>query len=81
MSKCFSADLLDLLKTRACGCFVAGIRRGLLAKEVVLVENGAVYVHNFHLPVRFSFLFSLTMSARFKGFFNDEQRTWIFMGE
>lgn len=46
------ADGLDLLKIRASGCFVAGMRRGLLAKEPALVENGAVYLHNFHLPVR-----------------------------
>lgn len=43
--------MLDQLKCRACGCFVAGMRRGLRAKEPVLVENGAVYIHNFHLPV------------------------------
>lgn len=47
---CF-ADLLDGLKRKACGCFVGGIRRAVRAKEPALVESGAVYVYNYHMPV------------------------------
>lgn len=41
-----------MLKKKVCGCFVAGLRRALRAQEPALVESGAVYVYNFHLPVR-----------------------------
>lgn len=46
-----TADSLDAFKKKACGCFVAGLRRGLRGQEPALVESGAVYVYNFHLPV------------------------------
>lgn len=54
-TKCFPrdwSDLLDGLKQRACGCFVGGMRRAVRAKEPALVESGAVYVYNYHMPVR-----------------------------
>lgn len=43
--------MLDGLKRKACGCFVGGIRRAVRAKEPALVESGAVYVYNYHMPV------------------------------
>eukprot|EP00903_Cladosiphon_okamuranus_P014428 g13389.t1 len=45
------AELLDGLKKKACGCFVGGMRRAVRAKEPALVECGAVYVFNYHMPV------------------------------
>lgn len=47
-----SSELLDGLKQKACGCFVGGMRRAVRAKEPALVECGAVYVYNYHMPVR-----------------------------
>lgn len=46
------SDLLDELKKKACGCFVGGMRRAVRSKEPALVESGAVYVYNYHMPVR-----------------------------
>lgn len=57
--------MLDVLKKRACGCFVAGLRRGLRAREPALVESGAVYVYNFHLPVRGALSTVVEGSTRF----------------
>ncbi|CAM9269015.1 unnamed protein product [Scytosiphon promiscuus] len=52
------ADMLDGLKKKACGCFVGGMRRAARAKEPALIENGAVFVYNFHMPVRHATAFS-----------------------
>lgn len=45
------SERLDGLKKKACGCFVGGLRRAVRAKEPALVQSGAVYVYNFHMPV------------------------------